>query len=87
MKIKNILFILGIIFSFILILIAVYIWININFAFSNINGQLYDGFGIPYNNGKPNSPYTILTYIGVIGGLSLLSFCCKNIKINKNRKN
>lgn len=85
---KRFFFALNIVASLIIIILSSYILIKINFIFSNIDGQLYDGFGTPYNNGEPNSPYTIIGYIGFIGGISwFINACSKNkLRIHNNKE-
>lgn len=80
---KKVIFILGFVFSLIIILVSIYMLIKINFIFSNSNGQLYDGFGTLYNNEKPNSPFTIIGIVGIIGGWTLAKICYLKIKSNK----
>lgn len=72
---RKFLFILGIIFSIVIMIISIYVLFKINFVVSSVNGQLYDGFGSPYRNGKPYSPYTIAGIVGFFGGAYLLKIC------------
>ena len=77
---KKYLYILGIIVSLLMIIFAIYFFINIYFIFSSIEGQLYDGFGTPYSNGNPSSPYTLVGLACFFGGTSLFNYCNKKIK-------
>ena len=77
---KKAIYILGIICSIIIIAIAVYIFINVYFIFSIQNGQMFDGFGFPYLNDKPSSPFTLLSIVGLMVGLFLLKLCKKKLK-------
>ena len=77
---KKFLHILGLIIGILLVIISLYMLYNIQMVFSTVDGQLYDGFGNIYNNGKPNSPYTVIVYILLITGLSLISSCYAKIK-------
>ena len=68
------------ILSIILIIISIYTLIQIDFVCSVKNGKMYDGFGYPYNNDKPNSPFTLVAYIELIGGISLFTYSKKDEK-------
>lgn len=72
-----------IILSIIILLIGIYFAINIYFVFSNVNGQLYDGFGNKYVNGEPHSKYTIVIYACFILGLT--TFVEANEKRSKQK--
>lgn len=72
--------IIGIIVGLTLLIISLYVFINIYFITSISNGQLYDGFGMPYVNNEPNSRYTILGVLSLIGGLSLFRECLLKLR-------
>ncbi len=80
---KKILSIIGVVISLILIIISIYTLIKINFVFSVKDGKMYDGFGFQYRNNEPSSPYSIVAYIELIGGISLLGYSKKCIKVDK----
>ena len=81
---KKIIYVFGAICGIILIAIAIYFFINIYFVFSIQNGQMIDGFGFPYSNDKPSSPFILLTIVGLIVGSSLLKLCMKKLKGEQN---
>lgn len=80
---KKVIYILGIIISTMLIILSIYTLIKINFVFTLKDGKMYDGFGTLYNNDKPNSPYTLVAYVELVSGVSLLGYSIKNINTNK----
>lgn len=69
---KKFLYYTAIIVSIILILISLYLFVKIHFEFSQVDGQMYDGFGEPYVNNEPSSRYTIWCYGSFIAGISLV---------------
>lgn len=77
---KKVISIIGIIVSLAIFITSIYILFKIYFVFSNIDEQLYDGFGYPYNNNEPSSPYMILGVGGFVGGISLFKFCLSKFK-------
>lgn len=80
---NKIIYILGTVLSIILIVVGIYFFINIHWVVQMVNGVVCDGFGSPYNNGEPYSPYTIVYYISFLSGLVLFNYCkSKQRKIN-----
>lgn len=69
---KKALYYIAIIVGIILILVAAYLFVRINFEFSQVDGQMYDGFGEAYIHNKPSSRYTIWCYGSFIAGLTLI---------------
>ena len=72
---KKILALIGVIIGIVLIICAIYIFFQIYFVVSYIDGQCYDGFGVPYGtDNKPSSPYTIIGLAFVIIGGYIVNY-------------
>lgn len=76
---KKLLCCFGIVLGILMIIVGIYILFKVYFVMQIHNGDLYDGFGTPYNYNKPSSPYTLFGVIGLFGGTSLSSYCYKRI--------
>jgi len=77
---KNVLYVFLIILGIIIGLIGLYILFNIYFVFSQVDGQLYDGFGAKYVNNAPSSVYTLIGIIGTYGGATLSVWSYRKLK-------
>ena len=84
---KKFIYILGFIIATLLVIISLYMLFNIEMVVSTVDRQLYDGFGNIYVNGEPSSPYTSISYVFLIVGISLIGSCYTKLKKQKGELN